>query len=110
MSAFATPPKPPYFAVIFSSQRSYADQGYEAMAERMVALASQQDGFLGVESARGEDGFGITVSYWSSEAAIRRWKADVEHLDAQRQGKNTWYEHYQVRIAKVERAYELRAI
>lgn len=110
MSEFATTPKPPYFAVIFSSQRTDADQAYGAMADRMVELASQQAGFLGVESTRGGDGFGITVSYWSSVAAIRQWKADVEHLAAQRQGQSTWYEHYQVRIAKVERAYEMRSL
>jgi len=103
----ANTPEPPYFAVIFSSQRRDADPGYATMAHRMVELASQQPGFLGVESARDADGFGITVSYWSSEAAIRRWKADAEHLAAQRQGQSTWYAHYKVRIAKVERAYAL---
>ncbi len=54
---------------------------------------------------RGADGLGITVSYWQDEAAIRAWKADVEHLTAQRLGKERWYEHYQLRIAKVERDY-----
>lgn len=75
------------------------------MAERMVELAAQQPGFLGVESVRGTDGFGITVSYWSSAEAISAWKADVEHLVAQEMGKRAWYEHYELRVAKVERAY-----
>ena len=62
-------------------------------------------GFLGLESARGGDGFGITVSYWRDEAAILAWKRDAEHAQAQRGGRETWYEHYEVRVAKVERAY-----
>ncbi len=103
--AFAQPPEPPYYAVIFSSQRTDGGHGYGQMAERMVELARQQPGFLGVESARGSDGFGITVSYWSSEAAIAAWKANVEHLAAQEMGKRTWYAHYELRVAKVERAY-----
>lgn len=78
------------------------------MAERMVELASQQEGFLGVESARGTDGLGITVSYWKDEESIIRWKANVEHLAAQLAGRKTWYADYQVRIAKVERAYAQR--
>lgn len=75
------------------------------MAARMMELAAQQPGFLGAESARGNDGFGITVSYWSSTEAISAWKANAEHLAAQEMGKREWYEHYELRIAKVERAY-----
>lgn len=102
---FAHLPEPPYYAVIFSSQRTEGGNGYGQMAERMVELALQQPGFLGVESARGSDGFGITVSYWVSEAAISAWKANVEHLAAQDMGKRTWYAHYELRVARVERAY-----
>jgi heme-degrading monooxygenase HmoA len=75
------------------------------MAERMLELVPQQPGFLGTESARGEDGFGITVSYWSSAEAMACWKANMEHVVAQEMGKAAWYEHYELRVAKVERAY-----
>jgi heme-degrading monooxygenase HmoA len=100
---FAKTPEPPYYAVIFSSIRR--EDGYTQMAERMVELASQQPGFLGAESVRGTDGFGITVSYWASAEAMAAWKANVEHLAAQEMGKQKWYEHYELRVAKVERAY-----
>lgn len=103
--AFATTPEPPYYAVIFSSQRTEGDPGYGKMAERMVELAAGQPGFLGIESVRGADDFGITVSYWTSEEAIANWKAHAEHLAAQETGKRTWYAHYALRVAKVERAY-----
>jgi heme-degrading monooxygenase HmoA len=98
-------PTPPYYAVIFTSQRSQGDAGYEAMAERMVALAAEQPGFLGVDSVRNGDGFGITVSYWESEEAIRRWKQHAEHQIAQRSGRDKWYDDFTIRVAKVERAY-----
>jgi heme-degrading monooxygenase HmoA len=103
--AFAQLPAPPYYTVIFSSLRTAGDQGYEQMAERMVELASAQHGFLGAESVRGADGFGITVSYWDSEAAIRAWRVQAEHRIAQESGRTRWYEHYEIRIARVERAY-----
>jgi heme-degrading monooxygenase HmoA len=102
---FARTPEPPYYAVIFTSTRTAVDEGYGAMADRMVALASGQPGFLGVESARGPDGLGITVSYWTSEAAIAAWKAHAEHRIAQSSGNQKWYEHFETRVAKVERAY-----
>jgi heme-degrading monooxygenase HmoA len=75
------------------------------MADRMVELAAQQPGFLGAESARDSAGFGITVSYWSSLESISAWKANAEHQVAQDTGKRDWYAHYELRIAKVERAY-----
>ncbi len=98
-------PEPPYYAVIFSARRTEDDEGYETMMARMEELARQAPGFLGYESTRGEDGFGITVCYWESDEAIRNWKANAEHLAAQTRGRETWYENYVVRIAKVERAY-----
>lgn len=105
-SSIAKTPKPPYYAVIFTSKRTAADDdGYNATAARMIELASQQPGFLGVESGRGADGFGITVSYWASLEAIAAWKAHAEHKLAQEKGHRVWYEHYEIRIAKVERTY-----
>jgi heme-degrading monooxygenase HmoA len=101
----AQTPQPPYYAVIFTSLRTDGDRGYGHMAERMVELAARQPGYLGVESARGSDGLGITVSYWKSEEAIVAWKAQAEHKIAQETGKSVWYSEYQVRIAKVERDY-----
>src|SRR5512137_2700608 len=85
-SAFARTPEPPYYAVIFTSLRSDGEDGYRRMAERMVELAAMQPGFLGIESVRDADGFGITVSYWTSTEAITRWKANAEHVAAQEMG------------------------
>jgi heme-degrading monooxygenase HmoA len=96
-------PKPPYYAVIFTSLRTDGDNGYADTARRMVELAAQQPGFLGIESAR--DGLGITVGYFRSLEDIAAWKKNVEHVEAQRRGRADWYTHYRVRIAKVEREY-----
>ena len=96
--------KPPYYAVIFSNTRTSVDEGYSEMAAEMEALAKQQPGYLGFESAR--DGLGISVSYWESLEAIAAWKAVSEHEIAQNEGKRIWYSWYKVRICKVEREYE----
>lgn len=103
MPAIAQTPRPPYYAVIFTSCRTEGENGYEAMAARMVKLAAEQPGFLGAESLR--DGLGITVSYWRDLDAIRNWKANAEHQEAQRLGKDTWYASFKVRICKVEDDY-----
>lgn len=107
MSGIAQTPQPPYYAVIFTSERTEGDHGYAEMADEMVKLASTQPGFLGVESAR--EGLGITVSYWASLEAIQNWKQNERHLVAQRKGMSEWYLRYKTRICKVERDYGFEA-
>lgn len=109
MSELADTPKPPYYAVIFSSVRRQADeQAYQETAARMLTLAARQPGFLGVDSAH-SDGVGITVSYWESEDAIHAWKLQLEHSEARRRGRESWYSQYSLRVARVERAYDFQA-
>jgi heme-degrading monooxygenase HmoA len=104
----ARTPEPPYYAVIFTSLRTPADDaGYESAAAEMAELAMRQPGYLGVESARGGDRLGITVSYWASEEAIRAWKLESDHLAVQRLGRERWYAGYTLRVARVERSYTL---
>ena len=103
MSAIAAGPTPPYYAVIFTARRTAIDDGYGTMAEHMRALAAQQPGYLGIESAGDE--FEITVSYWRDPDAIKAWKRNVDHLAAQGRGRADWYSAYRVRICKVEREY-----
>jgi heme-degrading monooxygenase HmoA len=105
MESIAKTPEPPYYAVIFTSLRTAVDDGYGAMATRMLELAAIQPGFLGVESAR--DGVGLTVSYWTDLESIRNWKNNAEHQEAQRLGHQKWYAAFKTRIAKVERDYAL---
>jgi heme-degrading monooxygenase HmoA len=96
------------FAVIFTSTRTDGDNGYADAAERMAELVSEQPGFLGVESVRGADGVGITVSYWQSEAAILAWRQHSEHRLIQVRGRSQWYSSFQTRVCKVEREYRFR--
>lgn len=105
---FAKTPKPPYFAVIFTSKSTGSDPaGYEHTAQAMVASAKSQPGFIGHENTRGDDGVGIMVSYWVDLDSIRNWKANEDHRTAQAKGRSIWYEDYRVRIARVEREYSL---
>ena len=103
MSVIANTPNPPYFAVIFTSTRTVGDNGYGQISDRMIELAEEQAGFLGIESARQD--IGITVSYWADLDSIRAWKANSEHVEAQKNGRKSWYDSFKVRISKVDRDY-----
>ena len=95
----------PYYAVIFTSLLSENTEDYSKMAKTMETRAKQQPGFLGIDSAREE--LGITVSYWKSLDDIKNWRGNLDHLAAQKLGKEKWYQWYKVRICKVEREYEV---
>jgi heme-degrading monooxygenase HmoA len=99
----ANTPKPPYYAVIFTSIRTEIEEDYNLTAIKMVEMAQEQEGYLGHESAR-ED-LGITVSYWQNLDAIKNWKMNLDHLFAQKLGKSKWYAAYKTRICLVERDY-----
>lgn len=89
----STSPAIPYYAVIFTSKARNLDDGYTQTAERILELASQQDGFLHADSVR-ENDHGITTSYWRDLESIKNWKQQAEHIEAQRSGKEKWYSTY----------------
>jgi heme-degrading monooxygenase HmoA len=102
---FTGTPEPPYVAVIFASRRPVGvEDGYVAAATRMAELVASQPGFLGVDSARNAEGFGITVSYWVDEASALAWRRNLEHAEVMRQGRAHFYEAYSLRVATVHRA------
>lgn len=96
----------PYYAVIFTNTQTENTEGYSEMAEAMEKLARQQPGFLDFEHARSE--MAVTISYWETLEDIKNWKNNMDHLEAQRIGKEQWYSWYKVRICKVEREYEFQ--
>lgn len=102
MSGFADTHGSGYYAVVFTSMRTEGDKGYEEAGNRIVELVSQSKGFLGAESIRGADGFGITVSYWDSMENIEAWKNNADHAKAKQSGISTWYDEYRIRICRVE--------
>jgi heme-degrading monooxygenase HmoA len=102
---FAKTPKPPYFTVVFTSQRSKVEEGYTEMNDSVWNDAQKLHGFLGSESLRNEDGFGVTVLYFTDMETIHEWSKYQKHLRAKEMGKEKWYEGYRIRIAKVEREY-----
>ena len=106
MSKIAETFEPPYYAVIFTSIRTEGDNGYAEMSQKMEELAKEQEGFLGIESAREE--IGITISYWKDLESIRRWHENAEHKLAQAKGYEIWYKSFTTRVCKVERDYSLK--
>lgn len=82
--------------------------GYAATAEQMDALAAAQPGYIGIDAVRSDSGAGITVSRWSSIAAMVSWRKVTTHQEAQSTGRDRWYDWYRSDVARVDRSSEFR--
>jgi heme-degrading monooxygenase HmoA len=98
---------PGTIAVIFIAQRTADDDaGYGAAAAQMDALAAQQPGYCGIDSVRGTNGLGITVSYWADDIAAKAWRDHPEHAAIREAGRDRWYSRYNLHVAAVTRSYD----
>ena len=94
-------------SVLFVTQRTQLDaEGYAKAAVMMDELAAQQDGYIGMDSVRGADGLGITVSYWANEASAKAWRDQPEHAAMRDAGRNRWYSDYSLHVAQVTHSYD----
>ncbi|MCH2100564.1 MAG: antibiotic biosynthesis monooxygenase [Planctomycetes bacterium] len=100
---FAKTPTPPYVAVIFTTTREEADDGYVEAAAKMEELVQGQSGYLGLESVRDTQGLGITVSYWANEASAQAWRVRAEHAAVRAVGRERWYSGWRLRVAVIHR-------
>lgn len=93
-------------AVVFTSHLTGEDtDGYAKAATEMELMAAAQAGYLGHDSARGSDGLGITISYWTDEASARAWYRHPTHAAIRDAGRDRWYSEFTVHVSEVSRSY-----
>lgn len=79
--------------------------GIQRLLNARTNSLTSNGGFLGNDSVRDENGYGITVSYWKDERSARAWKKVQEHLHTQSTERKKWYKNYSVHVVTVNRAY-----
>lgn len=99
-------PKPPYYAVIFTSQRVSNDLDYDEMDRQTFIEVQKIQGYIGAESYTDGNDRHVTIAYFLTEKAILDWRSNPLHMKAQQLGKEKWYSYYNVKVCKVEREYE----
>ena len=75
-------------------------------ATQPMFQAAAQPGYRGVDSARGADGIGITVSYWADEDAAIAWRRNARHGEIREAGRGRWYRWYSLHVAEIGRSYD----
>lgn len=95
-------------AVLFEAQAAPAHQArYLQLAAELKPLLADIDGFIDIERFQSltTDGKILSLSWWRDEEAVRRWKQNVFHQAAQREGREAIFTHYRIRVAQVVREY-----
>jgi heme-degrading monooxygenase HmoA len=98
------------YAVIFEVKvKSSGKDEYLAIAAKLKEQLVKMEGFISIErfSSLVEEGKLLSLSFWEDEEAIKRWKANIDHMAAQQKGRESLFEDYRIRVAKVVKDYTL---
>ncbi len=97
-------------AVIFEL---WPDEGraedYFALAADLKRSLEAVDGFISVErfASLSEEGKLVSISFWRDEEAVRQWRNNARHREAQTAGRQGIFRNYRLRVASVLRDYGL---
>lgn len=95
-------------AVIFEVWPEPAQrERYFDLAGQLRAELEDVDGFISIERFESltEPGKVLSLSFWRDEDAVRTWRTNAAHRDAQRAGITEVFAHYRLRVAGVSRDY-----
>jgi len=82
---------------------------YLAIAAKLKEQLIQMDGFISIERFQSlvEEAKLLSLSYWESIESIEIWKQNLDHLQAQSEGRGKLFEDYRIRIANVVKDYTM---
>ncbi len=103
--SFAHEIPPPYYVVVFTSRRTEVDDGFSVLDAKLYEKAQTYPGFLGMNSFRVADGWGVALVYWKTLENIDAWRRDEQYRAAKEKGRTVWYSDFWVEICRVEQSY-----
>ncbi len=91
--------------IIFRSRLTpAAGQDYQDLDAELERLVHEQSGYVAHKSYRATDGERLTLVWFRDQESLRSWKTHPRHLEAQRRGRERWYEFYEMDVAEVVRS------
>lgn len=95
-------------AVIFEvTPTENGKERYFEIAGDLKSLLSEMDGFISIERFQSitNPSRYLSLSFWRDEDSVRLWRNQIDHREAQREGKNSLFQDYRLRVANVLRDY-----
>lgn len=98
------------YAVIFEVEINDGKQErYLDIAAKLKEQLVKMPGFISIERFESlvNEGKLVSLSFWEDEESLIRWKKNIDHLAAQKDGRDSIFKDYRIRIAKVQRDYTM---
>ncbi len=91
--------------IVFRSRLTpEAGEDYEALGAELEQLVVTQPGYVSHKYYEAVDGERLTLVWFRDQESVRSWKLVPRHLEAQRRGRERWYEFYEMDVAEVVRS------
>jgi heme-degrading monooxygenase HmoA len=98
-------------AVVFEVRpRAGCLEKYLEIASTLRKELETIDGFVSIErfQSLNEPDKVLSLSFWRDERSVEQWRRRSAHRDAQARGRETLFEDYRLRVARVLRDYGMR--
>jgi len=84
---------------------------YLSLAAELRPLVENRPGLLAMErfQSLGDEGKLLSLSWWEDEESLAAWRNEMRHRMAQRQGRESLFNGYRIRVARVLRDYTDKA-
>jgi len=93
-------------AIASFKSRAGADEGeLERTFDRMSELVATIPGFVSYKGYVAEDGEELEIAQFESEEAEQAWRSLPEHVEAQRRGRDEFFDEYWVQVCVPIRQY-----
>lgn len=95
-------------AVLFEADAlPEAQERYFQLALELKPILSDMPGFISIERFQSltTPGKILSLSWWEDEESVAGWKRNLMHQAAQKEGKQSIFSFYRIRVASVFRDY-----
>jgi heme-degrading monooxygenase HmoA len=98
------------YAVIFEVELNECGQEkYLSIAAKLKEILVTMPGFISIERFESlvNEGKLLSLSFWESKEDITHWKKNLDHMNAQSQGRAKLFKDYRIRLAEVYKDYTM---
>jgi heme-degrading monooxygenase HmoA len=78
---------------------------YSKLAGEMLALAETMPGFIAFKTFAAEDGERVSIVEFADHKSHHAWRKHPRHLEAQRLGRDKFYNEFRIQVCTLEREY-----
>jgi heme-degrading monooxygenase HmoA len=96
------------YAVIFEVEIAVGKKDqYLNIATKLKEQLIKMEGFISIERFESliNEGKLLSLSFWEDENSLLKWKKNIDHMAAQKKGRESIFKDYRIRVAEIKKDY-----